>query len=599
MAEFNLPEAKNPPSVGAAPELSPGLRREASPDAFGGGENLDRGITSAQNAVGVSVDLLQKQKQNIDEIAVAQADLGIQQAKTAAIGQVMQQYKGLNADQALSAGQKIFSDSVDKLYKGMQNPQQQKDFYNMAMQHASGLVETLTAYRTDQLLKADATTTEARVKGYADEGIQSGGDPKQIALQSAQIKAVWQDYGRRNGLAPEVTRQAQLDSLSVMHGGVVSNFLAQGNYKAAQSYFDQNKADISPARTPGLQNELRQGAVTDLAVNIWQKFGSSYRLENGGININKIQQDIEKQSGFTPAEKLGASEKLRGLAREDAMGRAQQKQDETDSFMDWGVKSRSNNVPLATAMQQLSTKVNPNEPYDYAKKVKALQEIYAPAKESNPDTYLYFKNELATGTVDPSELDKAFYQDDTLSLKDYAALGGKNVKNVKEGVDPSERYADQAVNQMIKDHFGDDPQESANFHRALDAQNLKGQAKQDWAAKALGEDKKENMFRGLNIDWKSDLKASEAQNAGVQQLRLRLGAPTLEAINSGFRAQGGPNYMPKSQDLLSFVDHYGGPEKVAPGTPVYAAIQLAMEYHHPVTTQLIDGFLKKYPTGQP
>jgi hypothetical protein len=584
------------PSPGPAPQLSPGGGPQAPIGAFGGGESLEKTFQSTGNLAQTSIGLLEKQKQNMDEMVLGQADVDLAKAKSAAMAQAMQKFRGASAEDALPYAKDVYEKAVTSIQKGMQNPDQQRHFTNLVNQHAADIVTTLTNFRTQQFLEWDKTTTEDRIKNYADEGIMSGGNPKTIQIMDAQIRYAWKDYGRRMGWDDETIKAQQRDSLSVMHGGVISNFLAQGQYPLAQQYFDNFKDKISPARLPGLQNELRNGAVQNKAVELWHNF-PNYRLANGALNLDKLDRDILADPTFTDNEKLEIQDKVRMLGRSDNMARAEQKQNDTENFQNWVIKTRSSGTSLADAMSQLTKQYNPNKPEEYIQRLKMVKEAYGPAKESDPDTYLYFKRAIDSGDqLDPGQLDKA-YADDKLNLKDYVAFGGSNMKNAKGSKSETDKYADQAISAMVKAHFGDDPKAAADFHRAVDSQNLTGQAKQDWAAKALGEDTNTNQFKDMSVDWKGDADKLRQENEEVTQLNKALGPSVVSAIGEGYRSFRGMGYKTKPQDIVLFVNAFGGPDKVKPGTPVYNAIQLAIQYHHPVTALLITQYLDKYEPG--
>jgi hypothetical protein len=333
------------------------------------------------------------------------------------------------------------------------------------------------------------------------------------------------------------------------------------------------------------------------AVEIWKNF-PNYRLPSGSLDLGKIDRDILGAKGFTDTEKLEIQDKVRMLGRSDNMARAEQKQNDSEEFQDWAVKTRSGGTSLADAMALLSKQYDPNKPEEYAQKMKMLKETYEPAKESDPDTYLYFKRASENGEqLDPAQLDQAYYKDDKLSLKDYVAFGGSNMKNIKGEKSDTDKYADQAITSMVKEHFGDDPQGAADFYRAVEAQKLTGQAKQDWAAKALGDAKDNNIFKDMQVDWKASADRMRQDSAMVNQLNQTLGAPVVGAIGEGFRSFRGQSYKPKPEDVATFVNAFGGPDKVKPGTPVYNAIQLAIQYHHPVTINFITQYLEKYQPG--
>lgn len=590
--EISIPSGSSPPSLGAPPRLSP----NAPLEAFGGGESAARVSQGAANLNQGAVELAQKQQDEKDQMLLGQADLDLQKAKTSAMAQAMQ-LRGQNADQAVATGQKLYEDEVKSIYKNMTTPRQQASFRNYANNHAADLVTTLTNFKTTETMKWDKNTTDSRVTNYVNEGIQSGGNLKEIVKQEAQITTTWADYGRRMGWSNDEIDSNVRESLSVMHGGVIANYLSQGQYKLAQGYYKDHEGSIAEARKPSLMAELRAGAITDKSVEFWKQMGTTYRMENGNPDIEKMNAKIMGLPGYTDQEKLKIAENVKGLAYEQIRATAQHKEDQKEIFMDFATKARSSGVSLDQALQQVGKYADPAHPYDYALKTRMLQEVYGPAKESDPQTLLNFRNQLLAGPVDQSALDKAFYKDDKLSLADYVSLGGKNLKVTTKGISPADKFTETKINSMVAAEFKDDPQNQTRFIHYLEqaTKGMQPQAKMEWAAKALGVDDSENPYKDMKIDWKSELKNQNAQTAQWSELNQTLGSEVVNAIGKGYSQSRGLQGKWEPSDISNFVDSMGGVEEFKPGTANYNAIQVLIKNGYPITEDILARYKLKYP----
>ncbi len=600
MASVNLPEEIAPGSPGPAPQLNP----QSSLESFGGGESLDKVFQGAGNLTQVSKDLLETQKKNMDEMVMGQADLDLAKAKNSAMAQAMQNNRGMNADKALDEAKKIYDKQVSSIYQGMGNPQQQEQMQLLAQKHAADLVTTLTNFRTQQFQEWDKNTTESRVKGYADEGIQSGGNPKEIKAQSDQINAVWQDYGRRMGMDPAEIRQHQLDSLSIMHGGVVSNFLAQGAYKPAQAYFDEHKADISPSRLPGLQNELRQGAIVDVTVGLWKQMGTVFSMPDGSPDIDKINKTVmslpdpeEGKPGFTDAEKLKVAENMKGLAYEQQRSVTIQKAQDNEAFNkqldDWKKQGKT----LADVMPSINGSGGDTEA-----KLEMAKRKFATEDKGDSATFNGLMNGIMDGKTQTQDIENAFMAKG-LSVAEKGQLYTKLASAIKDGISPEEKVALPQVKALARDYYGLTPSEAegnSDYQDFMKYMYTKSGGKMstdivDFAQKELASQHKEGTMFGKMDKWKADLAQEQHTESTFAPIRQYLTPDLISAVGHG--SVTGTKKSWNAGDVNEFARQLGGYEAIKPGTPANNAMLSLVKAGKPVTVPMVKWVLTKSPDG--
>lgn len=89
-------------------------------------------------------------------------------------------------------------------------------------------------------------------------------EPNSVALSIERVNAAIRTQSQRLGLAPEMEEAKRLEVNGKIHSAIVSQALAEGNYKYAQDWYEQNKADIDKPTAVAVQKAVEDGTQKQL-----------------------------------------------------------------------------------------------------------------------------------------------------------------------------------------------------------------------------------------------------------------------------------------------------------------------------------------------
>lgn len=89
-------------------------------------------------------------------------------------------------------------------------------------------------------------------------------EPNSVALSLERVNAAVRAMAERNGWAPEIAEAKRLEVNGKIHSAIVQQALATGNYKYAQDWYEQNKADIDKPTAVAVQKAVEDGTQKQL-----------------------------------------------------------------------------------------------------------------------------------------------------------------------------------------------------------------------------------------------------------------------------------------------------------------------------------------------
>ena len=561
-----------------------------------------------QKPLAMATDIGAEEKQFTDKAVTDQAWAHLIAAKNEMVngsnGVVYK--KGQDAFNLLATMQPAWSSVVKSFNDGL-TPQQQR-MMSPAIQNETTEFESLVkTHESEERHNFYLTSSQNLQKNLQMDAITnySAAGPNKVEQSITGQLAELKTQGKMLGWSPEELEAKARETINQTHDGIIERLLGSNQYPQAQAYFDQYSHEITGAYKADIVSKLRQGAVSQASIDLEKQFGTTFALPGGGVDVNKIDRVVLANPNFSDTEKKQIQDNVKAEARNQILGNQQLKQANNEAFMSAAVKARQSNVPLSQALASLIPKFSNGNKYDAEVMAKQINDFYGPVKESDPMIYSTFAAQAKTGTLDRVGLDKAFKEDDTISLADYNRLTGEGTKKLTQGITADDKHADTVINGMMKDYFTDTSvagqREKGQFEIWLDGKTeaMTPEDKINFAAAAMKDGGETNPYKGLNIDWKSDLAKQTTNNAQMGDMVTNLGSKAVIALTQEIQKSKPAGAKITSSDLTDFIQTLGGPQVVTPGTPYFNAIQTMADNGYAINSTNMALLLNKYPTGKP
>lgn len=206
-------------------------------EAFGGGEAISNVFDQATNIV-------QRAKNNADELAVMEAETQLSSAETSLMYDEKTGIHTRTGKDAFGLPAEI-SDKYQKesarIQATLSNDVQKRAFQQRAEGRYNDMNRQVQRHVFQQMKKYDDDTTSAYLKNKQDEAINNYQDPERLAAVINDQKVAIAKYGDRNGLPAEMIKMQSELAESDIHKSVINRIMSTGNDVLASKYFDANK----------------------------------------------------------------------------------------------------------------------------------------------------------------------------------------------------------------------------------------------------------------------------------------------------------------------------------------------------------------------
>jgi hypothetical protein len=227
---------RSPDTVSTAP--LPGVRSPVNVPRLGGG-GVD--ITPVANEVS---ELIQRHQQHADQVILLDADNKLAQLETD-VRTAATQKRGKDALGATQYASDAWAKGVSDLESGLTTDKQREVFRARAASRYESLYANTEAHAADEWNRFEAQTTDDAVTNRMSAAVANYRDPEIVAKNAVEARAIIQDAAKRFGWSDETRDQKVASTLSAMHSGIINRFLAVGDDRAAQAYYDKARSQLT------------------------------------------------------------------------------------------------------------------------------------------------------------------------------------------------------------------------------------------------------------------------------------------------------------------------------------------------------------------
>lgn len=242
------------------------------PEAFGGA------IASALSQSGAQLEAHAKRMQEErDAIKGLNLTVEAQQRVTNILygenGLMLKQ--GLEADGIYKTFVEEYNKIIEEIAAKAENPNQRNVFTQSMLRQSVAYQSQISKHEAAEMQKARIQQLDANLKSLTETAIASKGDPEAMAAftQEAEriVTAIYGSYGE------ESVKLVMDEWNNNVHGGIISNLLANDELEAAKDYYEQNKDKISTANQTKIEGFIKDKEevifVQETGYKIFQQFG--------------------------------------------------------------------------------------------------------------------------------------------------------------------------------------------------------------------------------------------------------------------------------------------------------------------------------------
>lgn len=306
------------PTIRTAP--IPGVRvvTGAPSAAFGANAAID-----FSGPLRVAQQIEQEQRDKVDQVRLLDSDNALADLSTTLQTDALNR-RGKAAFGALQDARTAWQQGVSQIEGSLSSDRQREMFAARASARWNALHETVERHTASEAQRFDDDTTQAAIKNRLSDAAANYQDVGIVAGNAAEVRAITQDYGTRNGWSDEQIQQKTSEQLSTLHTAVIGRFLDAGDDRAASAYYDEHKDQIAGDDQGKIARALGESST----------LGAAQRAVDGIL----AAKDVRPTDALTQAEAIddpkvrqqaiqlltqhyGNQERLQKIERDDAAQR--------------------------------------------------------------------------------------------------------------------------------------------------------------------------------------------------------------------------------------------------------------------------------------
>lgn len=311
----------------------PGARLTAAPGPEALGSDLGK------LAGGFGAQLYQDEMARQDQVAFLEADRKMSEWENQILYDPKQgalQRRGKDAFGAPDEVDKSFTEHSTKVRDELANERQRVAFDRAAAARRKSVADTMARHVLVESRKFEEEETTNYVKNAVQAAINNYDDPARVALETGRAKAAVTGFARRNGKGDEYVTQTVAQIVSNTHVGIIDRYLANGQDRAAKTYYDDIKKEIAGDDIAKVEGKVKvatiEGAGQRGSVEIWGKLGPKGDLD--AANVDTMIEEARKKYGDDPLVFKSVSEHIK--ERANVHNAAQRERMEANGSTVWG-----------------------------------------------------------------------------------------------------------------------------------------------------------------------------------------------------------------------------------------------------------------------
>jgi len=183
--------------------------------------------------------------------------------------------QGLEADGIYKTFVEEYNKIIEEIAAKAENANQRNVLIQSMLRQSVAYQSQISKHEAAEMQKARIQQLDANLKSLTETAIASKGDPEAMAAftQEAEriVTAIYGSYGE------ESVKLVMDEWNNNVHGGIISNLLANDELEAAKDYYEQNKDKISTANQTKIEGFIKDKEevifVQETGYKIFQQFG--------------------------------------------------------------------------------------------------------------------------------------------------------------------------------------------------------------------------------------------------------------------------------------------------------------------------------------
>jgi len=225
---------------------------------FGGGQAVENAFNQSRALAGDTADIIFKEEMRAQEAQLNDLDtqLGGLEGKSR---DAILAAKGAAAAEAQTKTLQDFDKQASEVLKGATSERVKERLRNSIEKRRIALEGTTNGHVRGQLLQYEEEKARSKVALERDNAIKSM-DPLRVAMALDEQHSTLRTYAALSGKPKDWLDAELAKETSTIHQGVINQYLASGQDKAANDYFAKHKDEILGSVQPSIKADLEAGS---------------------------------------------------------------------------------------------------------------------------------------------------------------------------------------------------------------------------------------------------------------------------------------------------------------------------------------------------
>lgn len=438
------------------------------------------------------------------------------------------------------------------------------------------------------------------------------GDPATLAAAIAQAQKVQSEGLTRIGRGEaEIRLSGELLAAEMTKTSIAA--VLERDPQRAKVILEAVAPVIGKSAAASIGQAVDGKLFAEKAAAVWTEIAAdnSVRLPDGSVDLAKAQAAVLARTDEPQDRKERIWDYVKARAGEELIARNRADEANDRAFYDAAIKAKGEGVPLAKALE-LAGGFNARDAYDVAQRAEVVKKLYAPATQTDPETFIGLWERVQSGGGSKQEIDHAFNAG-ALNPADWRSLRQELFRANEAGTDPVQKQAFERIKLLAEQTFGSNELRKKTFlyEMQLQGKGLKPEELLKLAQDKLAIDEKTKWSMLVPVPgtsytipvsfggkpaYEADLARQDQENLAWGTLYADLGRQNVLAIGRSAMARGKGRWS--LVDVAEFAGQFGGYENIRPGTPAGNAIESLAKRGELVTPANVKAVLERYKDGK-
>lgn len=203
---------------------------------------------------------VEQERAKADQVTVLDADNRLAETQLE-LHQAALAKRGRDAMGATAETRDAWDQATSEIGGGITSERAQLAFRQRASSRWSSLHASVEEHASSEAQKYDVEQTTVALTNRHNDALTHYQEPERVEGALRESEAILRDFGKRQGLPPDVIDEKVAAARSAAHVGILDRMLSNGQDRTATAYFTEHKAEIEGDKLAGVEKALEVGST--------------------------------------------------------------------------------------------------------------------------------------------------------------------------------------------------------------------------------------------------------------------------------------------------------------------------------------------------